>query len=78
MIPTPLKTILSSQRYPYAIAKVHNGQIVSTHSYASSIEELHHSYQGWKNAIDQYIMVEMREIGDAIPNVCVNTYWVAI
>jgi hypothetical protein len=25
-----------------------------------------------------YIMAEQQEIGEAIPDVCVNTYWVAV
>ena len=28
--PTPLKTILSPQRYPFAVASVLNGKIIST------------------------------------------------
>ena len=77
--PTPLKTILSPTRYPFAVAMVRNGRIVSTVAYPATLEDCYFQVMGWRSARpqDQWIMAEMREIGEAVPNVCVNTYWVA-
>ena len=79
--PTPLKTILSPTRYPYAVAVVENGKIVSTVGYASTLEDCYAQVQGWRayrGDLANYIMAEMREIGEAIPNVSINTYWCAV
>jgi hypothetical protein len=78
--PTPLKTILSPQRYPYAVAFVKDGKIHHTLAYATTLEDCYFKVQGWRSSRGSasYIMAEMREIGEAIPNVCVNTYWVAV
>ena len=78
--PTPLKTILSPTRYPYAVACVKDGKIASTVSYATTLEDCYAKVQGWRSAYGtaDYIMAEQQEIGEAIPNVCVNSYWVAV
>ena len=82
MTPTPLKTILSKERYPFAVAEVKNNKIVSTVSYAypPTLEQCYAELQGWRAAYPDrnFIMAEMKEIGEAIPNVSVNTYWVAV
>lgn len=77
--PTPLKTILCSTRYPFAVAMVKNGKIVSTVAYPRTLEECYHQLMGWRSARprDQWIMAEQREIGEATPTQ-VNTYWVAV
>ena len=83
-IPTPLKTILSPARYPFAVAVVRDGKIVSTVAYPSSLEECYVQTQAWRQAYanynhpEQYIMAEMRMIGEEIPNEQVNTYWCAV
>jgi hypothetical protein len=78
--PTPLKTILSRTRYPFAVACVKDGKIVNTFSYATTLEECYALVQGWRSSMGSadYIMAEQQEIGEAIPDVCVNTYWVAV
>jgi hypothetical protein len=77
--PTPLKTILSPQRYPFAVASVLNGKIISTASYSTSLADCYAQVQGWRSSLPQYtwIMAEMQEIGEATPGE-VNTYWVAV
>ena len=77
--PTPLKTILSPQRYPFAVARVRDGEIISTASYQTSLEDCYAQVQGWRSSLPQYtwIMAEMQEIGEATPD-RVNTYWVAV
>lgn len=78
-IPTPLKTILSPDRYPFAVAHVKDGKIASTVAYASTLEDCYFQTQGWRGSMGSadYIMAEMREIGEATPDQ-VNTYWVAV
>lgn len=77
--PTPLKTILCPIRYPFAVAMVKNGKIVSTVAYPETLEECYHQVMGWRSARpkDQWIMAEQQEIGEATLNQ-VNTYWVAV
>lgn len=77
--PTPLKTILSPQRYPYAVAQVLNGKIISTAAYQSTLADCYAQVQGWRSSLPQYqwIMAEIREIGERTPD-RVNTYWVAV
>jgi len=83
--PTPLKTILSRTRYPFAVACVKAGQITHTVAYSSTLAECYAMVQGWNSsrlpsqvAEFHYVMAEQREIGEAVPNVCVNTYWAAV
>ena len=79
--PTPLKTILSPTRYPFAVAQVRDGKITCTVSYQTTLEQCYAETQGWRSmavGADGYIMAEMREIGEAIPNVSVNTFWCAV
>ena len=82
-IPAPLKTILCPVRYPYAVAQVKDGKIVSTVAYFRNLEECYHQTQAWRqtyanyNRRYEYIMAEMREIGEKTPN-RVNTYWCAV
>jgi hypothetical protein len=77
--PTPLKTILSPTRYPFAVAMVRNGKIISTVAYPHTLEDCYFQVQAWRSARphDQYIMAEQREIGEKTPD-RVNTYWVAV
>jgi len=77
--PTPLKTILSPDRYPFAVAQVKDGKIVNTFGYATTLEECYALVQGWRSSMGSadYIMAEMREIGARTPD-RVNTYWVAV
>ena len=77
--PTPLKTILCPNRYPFAVAMVRDGKIISTVAYPETLEECYFQVQGWRSARpnDQYIMAEQREIGEKTPD-RVNTYWVAV
>jgi hypothetical protein len=79
MTPTPLKTILSPTRYPFAVAQVRDGKIISTAGYQTSLADCYAQVQGWRSSLPQYtwIMAEMREIGEEIPD-RVNTYWVAV
>jgi hypothetical protein len=82
-IPAPLKTILCPVRYPYAVAQVKDGKIVSTVAYQDNWDECYRQTRVWRQAYVnynhpfQYIMVEMREIGEKTPN-RVNTYWCAV
>jgi len=81
-IPAPLKTILCPVRYPYAVAQVKDGKIVSTVAYPSTLEECYFQTQAWRQAYEksrryEYIMAEMKEIGEKTPN-RVNTYWCAV
>ena len=77
--PTPLKTILSN-RYQFAVAIVKDGQIASTVGYSTSLEDCYFQLQAWRSSMSNtdFIMVEQQEIGEEIPNVCVNSYWVAV
>ena len=81
--PTPLKTILTPTRYPFAVAKVAGGKIVCTIAYARNLEDCYNQVQGWRasdasyNFKHEYVAAEMVEIGDRTPN-SVNTYWVAV
>ncbi|MFZ9739205.1 MAG: hypothetical protein ACO3EZ_14465 [Prochlorotrichaceae cyanobacterium] len=79
MTPTPLKTILSPTRYPFAVAMVRDGKISRTVAYPATVEDCYIQVQGWRSARphDQWIMVEQREIGEKTPD-RVNTYWVAV
>jgi hypothetical protein len=76
----PVKTILSPNRYPYAVARIKNGRINDTIKYFSTLEECLQGAQKSRNYYNSpdYIAVEMREIGEAIPNKTVNTYWVPV
>jgi hypothetical protein len=78
--PTPRKTILSRTRYPVAVACVKDGKIISTASSQTTLADCYAEVQGWRSSLPQYqwIMAEQQEIGEAIPDVCVNTYWVAV
>lgn len=78
--PTPLKTILSPGRYPFAVAQVKDGTIVNTVGYSTSLEDCYFQLQAWRSSMSNtdFIMVEQQEIGEEIPNVCVNSYWVAV
>ena len=77
--PAPLKTILSPTRYPFAVAMVRDGKIISTVAYPETLEDCYFQVQAWRAARpnDQYIMAEQREIGEKTPD-RVNTYWVAV
>ena len=79
LTPTPLKTILSPARYPFAVAQVKDGKIANTVAYASTLEDCYFQTQGWRASMASadFIMAEMREIGEATPDQ-VNTYWVAV
>ena len=74
--PTPLKTILSPTRYPFAVAQVKNGKIASTLSYQTTLEQCHAEMQGWRSHFNSadYIMAEMRNLDDT-PS---YSYWVAV
>ncbi len=77
---TPLKTVLVSTRYPFAVAEVENGKITSTVAYASTLEDCYNQVQGWRASISNYnfkhdyIMAEMKDL-DNTPN---YSYWVAV
>ena len=79
-IPTPLKTILTPDRYPFAVAKVENGRIVSTVAYETSLEDVHSKTQKWNNTLRGfnfnhiYVMAEMKDLD----NTSSYSYWVAI
>lgn len=78
-IPTPLKTILTPDRYSFAVAYADDGKIKCTSAYASSLEEVYFMVQGWNNSLPQhctgrYIMAEMRDL-DETPS---YSYWVAV
>jgi len=76
----PLKTVLTVDRYPFAVAKVENGKITCTVSYASTLEDCYNQVQGWRSSFanysfkDNYIMAEMKDL-DNTPN---YSYWVAV
>jgi len=72
-IPTPLQTILSPTRYPFAVAAVKDGKIVSTCAYPSTLEECYYQVQGWRcsMASADYIMAEQQEING-------KSYWCAV
>ena len=71
--PTPLQTILSADRYPYAVAFVKDGKITSTMSYATTLEDCYFQVQGWRSSMASadYIMAEQRERNG-------KSYWVAV
>jgi hypothetical protein len=71
--PTPLLTILSPERYPYAVAHVQDGKITSTLAYQDSLEECYFQVQGWRGSMGSasYIMAEQQEING-------KSYWVAV
>jgi len=75
-IPTPLKTILSPTRYPFAVAQVRDGKIVSTLSYQTTLEQCHAEMQGWRSHFNSadYIMAEMRDLDDTTS----YSYWCAV
>jgi hypothetical protein len=72
-IPTPLQTILSPTRYPFAVAQVKDGKITSTLAYQDSLEECYFQVQGWRSSMGSaaYIMAEQQEING-------KSYWVAV
>ena len=72
-IPTPLLTILSADRYPYAVAQMRDGKITSTLAYATTLEDCYFQVQGWRSSMGSadYIMAEQREING-------KSYWVAV
>lgn len=71
--PTPLQTILSPTRYPFAVAQVKDGKITSTLAYQDSLEECYFQVQGWRSSMGSasYIMAEQQEING-------KSYWVAV
>ena len=71
--PTPLLTILSPERYPYAVAQVRDGKITSTLAYATTLEECYFQVQGWRSSMASadYIMAEQRERNG-------KSYWCAV
>ena len=77
--PTPLKTILSPTRYPFAVAYAEGGAIRHTVAYAATLEECYAQVQAWRSYRQDgaYIMASMAEIGERTPG-RVNTYWVAV
>lgn len=77
--PAPLKTILSPDRYPYAVAHVRDGKISEAVAYASTLEDCYFQTQGWRASMGSadFIMVENREVREATPDQ-VDTYWVAV
>jgi hypothetical protein len=78
--PAPLKTVLTPDRYPFAVATVVDGKIACTVSYASTLEDCYNQVQGWRASIanynfkHDYIMAEQRDL-DNTPN---YSYWVAV
>lgn len=71
--PTPLLTILSPERYPYAVAMVKDGKISCTMAYAATLEDCYFQVQGWRASMGSgaYIMAEQRESNG-------KSYWVAV
>jgi hypothetical protein len=71
--PTPLQTILSADRHPYAVAMVKDGKIACTMAYAATLEECYALVQGWRSSMGSaaYIMAEQRERNG-------KSYWVAV
>ena len=71
--PTPLQTILSADRYPYAVAMVKDGKIACTMAYAATLEDCYFQVQGWRSSMASadYIMAEQRERNG-------KSYWVAV
>jgi hypothetical protein len=70
---TPLQTILSRTRYPFAVAHVRDGRIISTASYQTSLADCYAEVQAWRSSLPQYqwIMAEQQEIDG-------KSYWVAV
>jgi hypothetical protein len=71
--PTPLQTILSPTRYPFAVAFVKGGKIARTLAYASTLEDCYFQVQGWRSSMGSadYIMAEQQERSG-------KSYWVAV
>ena len=71
--PAPLQTILSADRYPYAVAMVKDGKIACTMAYAATLEDCYFQVQGWRGCHSSaaYIMAEQRESNG-------KSYWVAV
>lgn len=71
--PTPLQTILSADRYPYAVAQVRDGKITCTITYATTLEDCYFQVQAWRSSMASadYIMAEQRERNG-------KSYWVAV
>lgn len=61
--PKPLKTILSRTRYPFAVAHVRDGRIISTAAYQTSLESCYNEVQAWRSSLPQYqwIMAEQKD-----------------
>lgn len=77
--PTPLKTILSADRYPFAVAYVEEGAIKYTVGYEKTLEDVYFSAMGWnqslpRNSQGRYIMSEMSNLDDTES----YSYWVAV
>jgi hypothetical protein len=72
-IPTPLQTILSPTRYPFAVASVVNGKITGTAAYQTTLADCYAEVQGWRSSLPEYqwVMVEQREING-------KSYWCAV
>ncbi len=71
--PTPLQTILSPIRYPFAVAFVKDGKIARTLAYASTLEDCYFQVQGWRGCSSSgaFIMAEQQERSG-------KSYWVAV
>jgi len=71
--PTPLLTILSRTRYPFAVAHIRDGRIISTAAYQTTLADCYAEVQGWRSSLPQYkwIMVEQQEING-------KSHWCAV
>jgi hypothetical protein len=71
MLPKPLKTILSPERYPFAVALMEDGEIKYTVAYEQTLEDIHKQMKIWNKGYSfdkgQFIMAEQQ-----------NGYWVAV
>jgi hypothetical protein len=72
-VPTPLQTILSPTRYPFAVAFVRDGKITRTMAYATTLEDCYFQVQGWRASMGTgaFIMAEQQERNG-------KSYWVAV
>jgi len=72
--PTPLQTILSPTRDPFAVAFVKDGRIARTLAYASTLEDCYYQVQGWRacQSSGAFIMVEQQQERSG------KSYWVAV
>lgn len=72
-IPTPLQTILSPTRYPYAVAQVKDGKIISTIGYATTLEDCYFQVKRWRASMEStdYIMAKQQDSNG-------KSYWVAV